>query len=194
MTFLILFILAAVWAVYLMSWVRSRTENRRVNTIHSFSKHLSILERATPDDAVAAPVASRTVGLHGGEYFAPHRPTLSPQKKRRRDVLFILGGATAVTFLGAVLAGGSFMIFLFLVSAAGFGGYVYLLVQARKQVEERQVKVRPLNTERSAHDASVAASPAASEANSAESQADFPSTVDAEDIFAAVFGEAVGSN
>jgi hypothetical protein len=49
MTILVLFVLAIVWAVYLVSWIRSRTEHTRGNSISSFSNHLSILERAAPD-------------------------------------------------------------------------------------------------------------------------------------------------
>jgi len=142
MTILVLFILAIVWAVYLVSWIRSRTEHTRVNSISSFSNHLSILERATPaNSSPVAPVAPGTTPLRGGEYFAPHRPKLSPQKKRRRDILFGLAGATGVTLLAAFAFGG-IMILLFLLCLAAFVGYVMLLANAQKQRLERQAKVR----------------------------------------------------
>jgi Flp pilus assembly protein TadB len=142
MTFLVLFVLAVVWAVYLVSWIRSRTEHRRVNSISSFSNHLSILERAVPGGvAPAARVAPGTTPLRGSEYFAPHRPKLSPQKKRRRDILFGLAGATVVTLLGAFAFGG-LMTLLFLLSLAAFVGYVVLLANSQKQKLERQAKVR----------------------------------------------------
>ena len=142
MTILVLFVLAVVWAVYLVSWIRSRTEHSRVNSISSFSNHLSILERAAPGStSPVAPVASGTTTLRGSEYFAPHRPKLSPQKKRRRDILFGLAGATGVTLLGAFAFGG-LMIVLFLLSLGAFGGYVVLLANAQKQKLERQAKVR----------------------------------------------------
>lgn len=142
MTILVLFVLAIVWAVYLVSWIRSRTEHRRVNSISSFSNHLSILERAAPGaSSPAAPVAPGTAALRGSEYFAPHRPKLSPQKKRRRDILFGLAGATVVTLLGAYAVGG-LMTLLFLLSLASFVGYVVLLANSQKQKLERQAKVR----------------------------------------------------
>lgn len=142
MTFLVLFVLAVVWAVYLVSWARSRTSHRRVNSISSFSNHLSVLERTGPS-SVRTPVASRTTSLHGGQYFAPNRPRLSPQKKRRRDVLFGLAGATAFTFLlGLMMGGGAWM--LFLLSFAGLVGYVVLLANMQKQKLERRAKVRQL--------------------------------------------------
>lgn len=142
MTILVLFVLAVVWAVYLVSWIRSRTEHHRVNSISSFSNHLSILERAAPGAATpAAPVASGTAPLRGSEYFAPHRPKLSPQKKRRRDILFGLAGATGLTMLMAFAFGG-IMFPLFLLSLAAFVGYIVLLANAQKQKLERQAKVR----------------------------------------------------
>ena len=45
---MVLFLLAVVWAIYIASWARSRTEHRSVNSISSFTKHLSVLERTTP--------------------------------------------------------------------------------------------------------------------------------------------------
>jgi hypothetical protein len=142
MTILVLFVLAVVWAVYLVSWIRSRTEHHRVNSISSFSNHLSILERAAPGSAIpVVPVASGSAPLRGSEYFAPHRPKLSPQKKRRRDILFGLAGATGVTLLGAFAFGG-LMILLFVLSLAAFAGYVVLLANAQKQKLEREAKVR----------------------------------------------------
>ena len=142
MTILVLFVLAVVWAVYLVSWIRSRTEHHRVNSISSFSNHLSILERAAPGSATpVVPVASGSAPFRGSEYFAPHRPKLSPQKKRRRDILFGLAGATGVTLLGAFAFGG-LMILLFVLSLAAFAGYVVLLANAQKQKLEREAKVR----------------------------------------------------
>ena len=144
MTMLVLFVLAVVWAVYLVSWFRSRTSHRRVNSISSFSNHLSILERTTPV-APGVPVAPRTAPLQGGEYFAPRRHRLSPQKKRRRDVLFATAGATAVTFLLGVMIGGAAWA-LFLLSFAALVGYVVLLANLQKQKLERRAKVRQLRT------------------------------------------------
>jgi Na+-transporting methylmalonyl-CoA/oxaloacetate decarboxylase gamma subunit len=136
-TFVVLFILAVVWAVYLVSWVRSRTEHRRVNSITSFSKHLSILERSQPASRSSMPVAP----LRGGAYFAPHRPKMAPQKKRRRDILFGLLAATGVTFLGAFFVGGMLTV-LFVLSLLLTAAYVTLLASAQKRSLERRSKVR----------------------------------------------------
>ena len=56
-TFVVLFLLAVIWAVYLASWIRSRSEHRSVNSISSFNKHLSVLER-TSRRARASPARS----------------------------------------------------------------------------------------------------------------------------------------
>lgn len=142
MTFLVLFVLAVVWAIYLVSWMKNRSSARRVNSINSFSTHLSILGRAAPE-APAVPVAPRSAPLAGGQYFAPVRPQLSPQQKRRRDVLVGAAGATGATFLLAMLAGG-IMWLLFLLCLGALVGYVALLVDAQKRKLERRTKVRPL--------------------------------------------------
>ncbi|MBU3700781.1 MAG: hypothetical protein FGM58_01875 [Acidimicrobiia bacterium] len=150
MTFLVLFVLAVVWAVYLVSWIKNRSSARRVNSINSFSTHLSILGRTNPE-APAVPVAPRSAPLGNGQYFAPVRPQLSPQKKRRRDVLFGTAGATGATFLLAMLAGGV-MWLLFLLCVGALVGYVALLVDAQKRKLERRAKVRPLPTVIPQHD------------------------------------------
>ena len=144
MTFLVLFVLAVVWAVYLVSWIRTRTSHRRVNSINSFSNHLSILERTAPATP-SLPVAPRSVPLQGGDYFAPTRPSLSAQQKRRRDVLIATAGATAVTFMMSLLAGGGAWL-LFLLCLGAFVGYVVLLVKAQQRKLERRDKVRELRS------------------------------------------------
>ena len=143
---MVLVILAVVWAVYLVSWVRSRTEHRRENSINSFSNHLSILERTTPG---TTPGTSRSAGpppgvLGGAHHFAPRRPTLSQAKKRRRDVLVGLLGATGVTLLGAVVMGGPVR-YLFALSLVLTVAYVVALASIQKRALERRAKVRYLD-------------------------------------------------
>ena len=54
---MVLFILAVVWALYLASWLRSRAQGRRnSNSIASFNKHLSVLERARPAGLQSEPL------------------------------------------------------------------------------------------------------------------------------------------
>ncbi len=72
---------------------------------------------------------------------------MSPQQKRRRDVLLVLGGATGFTLLLALFTRSTMFIVLFLVSAAALGGYVYLLLQYKQRAQERSSKVRYLGAQ-----------------------------------------------
>lgn len=143
---MVLVILAVVWAVYLVSWVRSRTEHRRVNSINSFSNHLSILERTSPGGRgrSAAPAKTGLTGLSGQSYLAPRRPSMSQTKKRRRDILVGLLAATGVTFLGMLVMGGM-VTYLFGLSLLLTVAYVMALANLQKRAIERRSKVRYLD-------------------------------------------------
>lgn len=143
---MVLFILAVVWAVYLFSWVRSRAETRSVNSISSFNKHLSVLERTSP---ARTPISGGPVTRMDGRISPPANGaprTLDSARRRRRDVLFILVGTSLVTLLLAAVAGG-FFIALFVLSAGLTAAYVALLVRAQRLAIERRTKVVYLPTE-----------------------------------------------
>jgi len=157
----VLFILAVVWAVYIVSWARSRTEHRSVNSISSFSKHLSVLERTTPGRPAAptriagSPAPSRSAVSLARPAFAPtsYGPVGSPRqtaaltrrqaKERRKNILFGLAGLALVTLAAAVVMGGA-VIYLHLFADLLLGGYIVLLVQTQRLAMERQHKVRYL--------------------------------------------------
>lgn len=146
---MVLVILAVVWAVYLASWVRSRTEHRRVNSINSFSQHLSVLERTTPGSrsggsrsVVGRPTGASLAGIGGPTMV--RRTTLSQAKKRRRDVLMGLLAATGITFLGTIAMGGPVR-YLFGLSLVLSVGYVMALASIQKRALERRSKVRYLD-------------------------------------------------
>lgn len=134
---LFLVILAGVWAAVLVPpFLRSRREGHPGSSVMSFRAQLSTLERATPGSRL------HPVPLAGGT--AP-RVSLAPldARRRRRDVLVGLLGATAFTFLLAVAVGGVFTL-LFLLTGGACGAYVYALRQRHLRSLERAVKVRPL--------------------------------------------------
>jgi len=144
-TLVVLVILAVVWAVYFVSWVRSRTEHRRVNSINSFSNHLSILERTSPGGrGQGRSSASKAAAFPGPSYLAPRRPSMSQTKKRRRDILVGLFAATGVTFLGMLLMGGM-VTYLFGLSLVLTVAYVMALANLQKRALERRAKVRYLD-------------------------------------------------
>ena len=175
---MVLVILAVVWAVYLASWVRSRTEHRRVNSINSFSQHLSVLERTTPSSrsagrsAAPRPAGGLAVGASLQSVGSPHlarRTTLSQAKKRRRDVLVGLLAATGVTFLGMLVVGGPVR-YLFGLSLVLTVGYVVALASIQKRALERRSKVRYLD---GAAPAAWAYDDGVDEAWETEAQADY---------------------
>ncbi len=134
---LVLVILAVVWAAVLVPpFVRNRRDGRPDNSVLSFRAQLSTLERATPGTTLR-PYAS--VGRP-----APAPRTSAAVKRRRRDVLVGLGGATAFSLLLALAFGGALLTLFFLATASAFGLYVYALRQMQMRALERQAKVRTL--------------------------------------------------
>jgi hypothetical protein len=139
----VLFLLAVVWAIYLASWLKNRGEHRSVNSISSFNKHLSVLERTSP---ARQGVVSRSQGSAPVGYGLVRRPsvmTRSEARRRRRDVLFALAGAVLVTLMFTVVLGGPF-VWLQLITDVLFVGYVVLLLRTQRLAVERRNKVRYL--------------------------------------------------
>lgn len=143
---MVLVILAVVWAVYLVSWLRSRTETRNVNSISSFNRHLSVLERTGPGGTRGDFGSARAqVGLAPSSHNVVVRPrrALPPAKKRRKDILTGLLVATGTTALAAVVMGGMFRV-AFMASFVLLVAYVALLAQTQRRVQEQRSKVRYL--------------------------------------------------
>jgi len=150
---LVLFILAVIWAAVLLPpYLQNRSESRPADSISSFQRQLSVLERraGTINDQPGAPStlyrAPRQAALAPVVYRAPvaaHRLNRSDAKRRRRDVLFTLAGGVGITFVLALFLGGPVWGLNLLVDVA-FVAYVVLLVQAQKLAVERTAKVRYL--------------------------------------------------
>lgn len=136
---LVLFILAAMWIVVAGRWaLRRRREGRPGSSVVSFRHQLSTLERATPGHSLRLSTNSGPAPL-----VRSMPPVMPMQTKRRRNILFGLGGTTVFFLLGALLRGGVLTV-LFVFSAVTLGAYVFALVQMRKRAAERQAKVRVL--------------------------------------------------
>jgi hypothetical protein len=143
-TYVVLFVLGVAWTWYLVTWLRNRTENRGVNSISSFSKHLSVLERATPG-AASAPKRSLDRPEVPG-HLAPgpiSTLTRTQAQQRRKSILSGLGLASMATLLGAGLLGGLFA-WAFVAVLAVTVAYVTLLVRSQRLETERRGKVRYL--------------------------------------------------
>jgi len=142
----VLFILAVVWSVYLFTWFRARRERRGVNSISSFSRHLSVLERTSPARPGAPATSSRAntrpEPIYPSAHYVPPRPamSISAARRRRRNVLYALaGGALVALILSPFL--GPLMMGLAIVLGVCFGAYVVLLARTQKLANERRDKV-----------------------------------------------------
>ena len=149
---LILFILAVVWAIVIGSWVRSRHETRGVNSISTFAKHLSVLERTSP--ARIGPGANadrrpqgRPEPIFPAASYVPARAAMSlpDARRRRKNVLVALAGAVVATLV-LIPFMGSTMVLLNVVADVLLVGYVGLLIRTQRRAAERRVKVHYLPT------------------------------------------------
>lgn len=155
---MVLVILAVIWAAVLVPpYLQSRTENRPADSISSFRNQLSVLERRATLSGPSPARASRPAP-------GPRRATLPPMsparpsmriparlapadaRKRQREILITLLIAAGVTLLlGVVMPP---VLLLHVLIDGLLGGYVYLLLQAKRAREERASKVRYLPSNR----------------------------------------------
>ena len=154
---LVLIILAAIWAAVLLPpYLQNRRETRPGDSIATFRSQLSVLERTTPGSRSSS-LSHLDVGRYDIPRYVPpaarrsSRPAPSQVamrraevRRRRRDVFLTLLGAVGVTFLLAVLLGGSVWM-LHLAVDAMFLGYIGLLVSIQQQSADRSDKVRYLD-------------------------------------------------
>jgi membrane protein implicated in regulation of membrane protease activity len=132
-TIVVIFILAAVWAVVLLPpWLRRRREGDPTDSIVSFRRQLSTLGRTAPAWTASGPSASARRALASAE-----------RRRRRREVLSRLAVVTGFTLVMAVVLQG-LAIALFAVASALLVSYVALLIRAEHQRLERREKVRYL--------------------------------------------------
>jgi Flp pilus assembly protein TadB len=137
-TLLVLFILAVIWAAVLLPpYLQSRSESRPADSITSFQRQLSVLERRSGGQYRHNPYAPRPVNRSA---LALSR---ADARRRRRDVLFTLMGASGLTLVLAFFLQGPVWV-LHLGVDLLLVAYVVLLVQAQQRATERQMKVRYL--------------------------------------------------
>jgi hypothetical protein len=70
----VLLVLAIIWGVLLVSWLRSRTEGTFSDSVGTFRRHLTVLERATPP-VVAPANRLRSGHVAGRSTIPPYRST-----------------------------------------------------------------------------------------------------------------------
>ena len=141
----VLILLAAVWAAVLIPpFLRHRSEGRPGHSVSRFSRHLAVLGRTMPGGQHARVPLS--IDVWSGPGVPVGRAAL---RRRRQNILIALAGTAGFTLLLAIALRGP-AIPLHLLADVAFGGYVFLLVQLRKDAAERTAKVRYLPVERSA--------------------------------------------
>jgi hypothetical protein len=88
---LVLFILAVIWAAVLLPpYLQNRSESRPADSISSFQRQLSVLERRA---VVVNPSLQRSVGSgrsFGSELSPAMRLSRNEARKRRRDVAMLV--------------------------------------------------------------------------------------------------------
>lgn len=163
MTLLVLIILAAIWAAVLLPpYLQGRSESRPADSISAFRNQLSVLERRAgastgyrPTSGAGrrtvradgptvaafgrAPVAATHRGA-GRPGYDPARVARAEAKKRRRDILFTLVAASAITLVLSLVAAPVLVVHLLI--DVLLAGYVALLLRMKRIAEERAMKVR----------------------------------------------------
>jgi hypothetical protein len=167
LTILVLLFLAGIWGVVLYGYFRDRlSEARPADSIGSFRRQLSVLERTGPfarrgpgpvvgggagplaplapparPAAVVAGVA-RTSMTTSASLAPVRRRGPSPSQRRRRDILFGLLAAMFGSLLLGFLPSLRVMWGLHLVLDCLFAAYVGLLIRRRNLLAEREMKLR----------------------------------------------------
>ena len=163
---MVLLVLAIVWGVLLVSWLRSRTNGTFYDSVGTFRRHLTVLERATPAGVHPAnrlrtgpmvgrpvrpsPVRSRlpgppdgpgrAAGLAPAPSLARSAPASPGPEAAARCVLCLLAGVVG-TFLLAIIPGLSVMWSVQVLFDLLLVGYVALLVRMRNLAAERELKL-----------------------------------------------------
>jgi hypothetical protein len=148
--FVVLFVLAALWAVVLVPpLLRART-SRSGDSIGDFNYHLGVLSRTNGAGsrrrAARLPVLSPPVYASAG---SPATFSMTPSQraaKRRRDIVLGLTVAAALTLAFAVFAKSSSVWMLHGAVDLLLFGYIGLLAWFRSLQNERSANVRYLPT------------------------------------------------
>lgn len=161
---MVLLVLAIVWGILLVSWLRSRAEGTFSDSVGTFRRHLSVLEKAAPYRVPPAnrlrgpaPIpAYRAPAAIRGERIGATRPLANPARrpvtptalrrrqsqKRRRDVFFALLAGVVGSFLIAIIPGLSVMWSVQVLFDVMFVAYVAMLIHLRNVAAERDLKLR----------------------------------------------------
>jgi hypothetical protein len=138
---LVILVLVVLWAAVLVPPIlRSRNESGGPSGVGDFlgrlREGLGRGRMADPSLPALQPIMGPVGGAAGPGAMPPVGPVrvpgaMTPQQRRRRDVLVALLAASALTFLMFLFSQSMVMLFLHLVADVMLGGYVYLLLQMK---------------------------------------------------------------
>ncbi|MDE3205180.1 MAG: hypothetical protein KGQ66_13305 [Acidobacteriota bacterium] len=164
MTTVVLLVLALIWGVLLLSWLRSRSAAGFSDPVVTFRHHLNVLEKTTPTvvrpaNRLAGPARRQPAPLAGrptpgrmSRPLASNSAALRRRQtqKRRRDVFFVLLAGTVGSLALAMLPGLSIMWSVQVLFDIVFVAYVAILVNLRNRAAEREMKLRYMPPARTA--------------------------------------------
>jgi hypothetical protein len=131
--------LAVVWAIVLLpELMRKVAGSRHSDTIRSFNQQLSVLDRSGGRSAGRSNVIDLRSRANTPRPTAAARPVPPSVRKRRQEVLTVLGSAAVLTLLCTVAFGGPFLL-LHIVADLLLVTYLVLLVQATNQAPATRV-------------------------------------------------------
>jgi hypothetical protein len=152
---LVILVLGVLWAAVLLPPIlRSRSASGH-HGVSDFMDHLRSLGRshAHRHAEVGGPVLHGPVGSpmgapprHVSSARGPIAPPLayrpmpggvSPMQRRRRNVLMVLAGVVAFTFLVALVMSSMMVWLVFLLSVGALGGYIYMLIRFKHEAAAR---------------------------------------------------------
>ncbi len=139
---LVLVILAVMWLVVLLPpFLRSVRDGRPSDSVTSFRRQLTVLERTAP----GTPVSRAPLGVSGPAVSTRARLSYERRRaqERRRNLLFGLVGSSAVFTLLGLVTGARLLLGLGGVSLLLLAGYVWLLLQWQAQ-RARAMAVRAI--------------------------------------------------
>jgi hypothetical protein len=157
LTTVVLLVLAGIWAAVIIApMVRARVEGTPADSIGSFRRQLSVLERTAPSvvhpaNRLREPSVAGTSPPYRPQAAHPAVPLLPSSsaalrrqhlRKRRRDVFFALLAGTGGSLLLGLLPGLRVMLFVFAAFAVLLMAYVGLLIRLRNLAAEREMKLR----------------------------------------------------
>jgi len=132
-TYLIIGILLLAWVAFLApTLLRSRNNQVRSDSVGDFRHRLHALAGSGGHRKHGEP-RSTAQPILGPMRVAPG--VMTPAQRRRRDVLLVLVGIVAVTFLAAVVTRSTMFMAMQLLADAALAGYVYLLVQHKQRAQ-----------------------------------------------------------